>query len=59
MSVNQTENKRKGIHQIGYCLKYLMTFLSPYKGGLILGLDGDDRLADDKRRGADDNTAFQ
>ena len=38
MSVNQTENKRKGIHQIGYCLKYLMTFLSPYKGGLILGL---------------------
>ena len=30
MSVNQTENKRKGIHQIGYCLKYLMTFLSPY-----------------------------
>ena len=32
------ENKRKGIHQIGYCLKYLMTFLSPYKGGLILGL---------------------
>ena len=37
MSVNQTENKRKGIHQIGYCLKYLMTFLSPYKGGLILG----------------------
>ena len=38
MSVNQTGNKRKGIHQIGYCLKYLMTFLSPYKGGLILGL---------------------
>ena len=38
MSVNQTEKKRKGIHQIGYCLKYLMTFLSPYKGGLILGL---------------------
>ena len=38
MSVNQTENKRKGIHQSGYCLKYLMTFLSPYKGGLILGL---------------------
>lgn len=40
MSVNQTENKnkRKGIHQIRYCLKYLMTFLSPYKGGLILGL---------------------
>ena len=35
---SQTENKRKGIHQIGYCLKYLMTFLSPYKGGLILGL---------------------
>jgi len=40
MSINQTENKnkRKGIHQIAYCLKYLMTFLSPYKGGLILGL---------------------
>ena len=38
MSLNHTENKRKGIHQIGYCLKYLMTFLSPYKGGLILGL---------------------
>ncbi len=40
MSVNQTENKnkRKGIHQISYCLKYLMKFLSPYKGGLILGL---------------------
>lgn len=40
MSVDQIENKnsRKGLAQVGYCLKYLMNFLRPYKGGLILGL---------------------
>lgn len=40
MSVDRTENKndRKGLAQVGYCLKYLMNFLRPYKGGLILGL---------------------
>ena len=40
MSVDRTENKndRKGLAQVGYCLKYLMSFLRPYKGGLILGL---------------------
>ena len=40
MSVDQTENKnsRKGLAQVSYCLKYLMNFLRPYKGGLILGL---------------------
>ena len=29
MSVDQTENKnsRKGLAQVGYCLKYLMNFL--------------------------------
>ena len=39
-SVDQIENKnsRKGLAQVGYCLKYLMNFLRPYKGGLILGL---------------------
>ena len=40
MSVDRTENKndRKGLAQVGYCLKYLMNFLRPYKGGLVLGL---------------------
>ena len=40
MSVDQIKNKnsRKGLAQVGYCLKYLMNFLRPYKGGLILGL---------------------
>lgn len=41
MSVNSGENhhnKRKGMAQVSYCLKYLLSFLSPYKGGLILGL---------------------
>ena len=33
MSVDRTENKngRKGLAQVGYCLKYLMSFLRPYK----------------------------
>ena len=40
MSVYLTENKndRKGLAQVSYCLKYLMNFLRPYKGGLVLGL---------------------
>ncbi len=37
-NIDENKNKRKGMAQVGYCLKYLMTFLSPYKGGLILGL---------------------
>ena len=41
MSANSNDNhldQRKGMAQVKYCLKYLLSFLSPYKGRLILGL---------------------
>lgn len=65
MSVDRTENKndRKGLAQVGYCLKYLMNFLRPYKGGLILGSADGCRgqyniCGDAGGGGRDDNTAL-
>ena len=63
MSVDRTENKndRKGLAQVGYCLKYLMNFLRPYKGGLILadGCRGQYNICGDAGGGGrDDNTAL-